>query len=50
MKKFDVTIDITSKRKLQIFKEDTTMTNKEKALVLIGTFVSGDLEKTKSLV
>jgi predicted SnoaL-like aldol condensation-catalyzing enzyme len=35
---------------LQIFKEDTTMTNKEKALALIGTFVSGDLEKAKSLL
>ena len=26
------------------------MTNKEKALALIGTFVSGDLEKAKSLL
>jgi len=39
-----VTTEILEKRKIEI------MTNKEKALALIGTFVSGDLKLAKSLL
>ena len=34
----------------QISEEDTNMTNKEKALELINTFVTGDTEKAKELL
>ena len=38
------------KHQLQIFKEDTTMTNIEKAKALINTFATGDTEKAKELL
>ncbi len=41
---------ITTKNNAQISKEDTNMTNKEKALALINTFASGDSEKAKELL
>lgn len=46
----DETETVTSKMIQTNYQEVTIMTNKEKALALIGTFVSGDLEKAKSLL
>ena len=56
----DVTNVVTSKQLSQHLRIITSqgtdperkdiMTNKEKALALIGTFVTGDLEKAKSLL
>lgn len=46
----DETETVTSKMIQTNYQEVTIMTNKEKALALIGTFVSGDLEKAKFLL